>query len=144
MVPIRDVERKLFKWISSFEGFSNGFPHLKGISYTLDFSLFLRSKLSLVRHTRNDFSRSAENHSWNRVTKSIMERRVLCKLNPIRKTLVPKHYIKIIKLFSSKSFVKVVLLHVSFFNLHIYYNKNFLKVQINRFKTADNRIELLS
>ena len=40
-------------------------------------SLYLRSKLSLVRHTRNDFSRSAENHSWNRVTKSIMEKRVL-------------------------------------------------------------------
>ena len=52
------------------------------------------------------------------------------KLNPIRKTLVPKHNIKIIKLFSSKSFVKVVLLHVSFFNLHIYYNKNFLKNQM--------------
>ena len=30
-------ERKLFKWISSFEGFSNGFPHLKGISCTLDY-----------------------------------------------------------------------------------------------------------
>ena len=73
--------------------------HLKGISYTLDYFAIPAVEASPVRHYGEwffSFCGEPFLKPHHQITKSIMERRILCKLNPIRKTLAPKHNIKII------------------------------------------------
>ena len=98
------------------ENFSNGFPHLK--AFQMDFliwrgslvpwiiSLYLRSKPSPVRH-HGEWFFSFCGESFLKPRHQVnYGKEGFSKLNPIRKTLVPKHYIKIINYFHQRVLLK--------------------------------------